>query len=392
MRSQSKDVAFHSIALVERMARGLDGGRPSLDPAELKKIRNFILPLFDPWLGSAVHETPLVDALRAAAPDVRIVAVAGGLAQQVFQNHPGLEMVSNTPDPNRHLGLAVRRIREVVQSFRGEPWCALFTAWNCRSRVALAAMLAGNGVRAGFTVAPPLLHLPISFDRDLSQIANNLRIPELLGHSVPDGLEPRVYFSSSDMEHALNLLGGDTSRPIAVLITRTSGGQPKAWPEDRFLAVARHLIAAHDCRILFPGTAADAASLTQLTDLLGHHAQSLAGKTSISQLAAVCAMSDLAISLDTGGVHVARSQALPLVVIAPGWQDSVEWMPVGKPWARILRGPLFSPPPPANYVIEEVTVDDVIAAAEDLLREFSPSPAARAQRVKRSLGTSSLSV
>ena len=270
---------------------------------DLKKIRNFHPAAFRSlgWV-RRFTQTPLVDALRAAAPDVRIVAVAGGLAQQVFKNRSGPgDGVRTHPIRNRHLGLAVRLIREVVQSFRGEPWCALFTPWNCRSRVALAAMLAGNGVRAGFAVAPPLLHLPMSFDRELSQIANNLRIPELLGHSVPDGLEPRVYFSSSDMEHALNLLGGDTSRPIAVLITRTSGGQPKAWPEDRFLAVARHLIAAHDCRILFPGTAADAASLTQLTDLLGHHAQSLAGKTSISQLAAVCAISDLAISLDTGG-------------------------------------------------------------------------------------------
>jgi ADP-heptose:LPS heptosyltransferase len=309
------------------------------------------------------------------------------LAQQVFQNHPGLEMVSNTPDPNRHLGLAVRRMREVVQSFRGEPWCALFTAWNCRSRVALAAMLAGNGVRAGFTVAPPLLHLPISFDRDLSQIANNLRIPELLGHSVPDGLEPRVYFNASDLDHALNLLGPDTERPIVILITRTSGGQPTAWPDDRFLAVAKHLIAAHGCRILFPGTAADAASLSRLTDSLGGDAQSLAGKTSIPQLAAVCAMSDLAVSVDTGGMHVARAQSLPVVVIAPGWQNSVEWMPLEKSWARILKGPWFPPPPPRNYAIEEVTVEDVIAASEDLLREFSPSPAAREQRMKRSVET-----
>jgi len=380
-----KRLGFGGLAAVERMVGMFSGGNPSLDPADLAKTRNFVIPLTHPFLGSAVHETPLIEALRSAVPEANIVAVGSGIATGVYQHHPGLSRLEETPNPNHNFWGAVRRFREIVRSFEGEPWCALFTTWNSRSRVAMAMMLAGNGVRAGYAVAPALAHLALHYDREQSQIANNLRLMGVLGHPVPEGLEPRVYFTQEDLEHARGLLADDAERPLAVLITRTSGGQPTAWPDDRFAAVARHLIERHGCRVLLPGTARDAAQLERLADRIGDSAQSLAGKTSIPQLAAVCALSDVAVAVDTGATHVARAQQLPLAIIAPGWQQSVEWMPLAKPWARILKGPWFLPPPPANYAIEEVTVTEVIGAVEELLGLFPPSSASRRARVERSL-------
>ena len=77
-------------------------------------------------------------------------------------------------------------------------------------------MMAGNGVRAGYAVASSLIHLPLSDDRDRSQIAKNLRLLGLLGHEVPAGLEPRVCFTLPELDHARDLVAGDPNRPIAV--------------------------------------------------------------------------------------------------------------------------------------------------------------------------------
>lgn len=387
MVETGKVLGFRGFAVAERLARGLQRRSPLLDPADLAKIRNFIIPVSHSYLGSAVHETPLIEALRSAIPDANIIVAGSGIAAEVYRHNPGLTRLEAAPNPNSDFWGAVRRFREIVRSFRGEPWCALFTVWNSRSRVALATMLSGNGVRAGYTVAPPLVHLPLSDDHEQSQIAKNLRILGLLERDIALNLEPRVYFTEPDLNQARSLLAGDPERPIAVLITRTSGGQPTRWPDRRFAAVARHLIETHGCRVVLPGTAGDAAQLGRLADCIGEAATSLAGKTSIPQLAAVCALSDVAVAVDTGAMHVARAQGLPLAIIAPGWQNSIEWMPLGKAWARILKGPWFPPPPPANYAIEEISVAEVNAAADELLQLLPASASAREARIRRSLAS-----
>lgn len=385
MPEQLKQLAFRSVGAAERLARRVGGDSVSLQPRDLRAIRNFLLPLFDPWLGTTVHETPVLEALRAAVPDARIVAAVSGLPRQVLEHHPAPDSLVPVPDPNRDFRGAVAGLRGIVNSFRGEPWCALFTSWNSRSRVALATMLSGSGVRAGFGVAPELLHLHLPYDPNLSQKANNLKLPGLLGYPISTGLEPRIYFSQADLEHARTLTGAADTRPSALLITRTSGGQPTAWPDRRFVDVARHLVARWDCRILLPGVDKDGEALTRLAAEIGPAAQSLAGATTIAQLAAICALSDIAVSVDTGAMHVARSQGLPLVIIAPAWQNSIEWMPLDKAWARILKGPWFAPPPPPSYAIEEISVELVIEKAEELLAAFPPSIAGRENRLQRSL-------
>ncbi len=197
-------------------------------------------------------------------------------------------------------------------------------------------------------------------------------------------IEPRIFFTAADLQHAKSLLTGD-AKGTALLVACTSGGHPKNWPEDRLIATAQHLIRTHGLRVLLPGTGSDVASLTQLPARIGPGAHVVAGKTTVSQLAALCAIADIAVTLDTGTLHVARTQTLPMVIIAPAWQPPEEWLPLGKPWAHIQQGPAIAAPPPADYVIHEIATADVIAGADDLLTTLPPSAAAREERIRHSL-------
>lgn len=380
-----KDAVYRGLRASETLVRGIAGRNPHLDRPSLASIRNFLLPQFQASLGCTVHSTPVLEALHNAVPGAHIVGAMTGIALDVFRWHPGLARLEVVPDPTGNLLKTIRELRRIVAGFHGEPYCVVLTGGdeNVRASVALAAMLSGNGVRGGLNVAAPLIHLPVGEDdRTLSVIARNLRLVELLGHPAPGAIEPRVCFSPADLEYARVLAGG--ADPLAVLITRTSGGQPTSWPEDRFVAVARDL-AHRGFRVVLPGTPADVDALEHMAGRIGVSAVSVAGRTTIPQLAALCAIADVAVALDTGGMHVARAQALPLAIIAPAWQDSLEWMPLGKPWARVLRGPPFAPPPPPGYAIQEVTVEQVMAAVDDLLKSYPPSPAARDKRISRGL-------
>lgn len=387
MQEHVKQIAFRGIGAAERIVRGAGTWRVSLDPAKLRLIRNFVVPAFEPFLGAIIHETPLLEALRVAMPDAQIVVAAAPLGAQVLEHNPMVSRLEVVPNPTREFRAGVASLRKIVGSFRGEPWCALFTVWNPRSRLAMAMMLSGSGVRAGYCVAPELLHLPLEYDQSQSQIANNLRLPALVSHKTPELLEPRVYFGPDDLEQALALLSVPENlshSPVAVFVTQTNPGQSKKWRIERFIEAAQWLVRAHGCRIVLVGSSAEAGAVGELRDRIGANCQSLAGQTTIPALAAVLALADVALTLDTGIMHVARAVALPACIIAPAWSPIHEWLPLQNPRYLILKN-LDLPTMPAGYIIDEVSVDEVRGALSNLLQKYPPSTAARESRIERSM-------
>ena len=371
-----------TLGLGERMVRG----PVSLDARALSQLDSFLVLFYDNMaLGVAIHATPLFEALRSAYPGATIVAATQGITAEIIGHNPCIDRIVLTADPYRHPIAAARMLRKVYDST--EPKCIITAAGSSRTRIALLAMSAGKAVRAGYTLAPGLYHLPASVAFGTSSLIDRtLHALDSLG--VPfQTREPRIYFSQSALERARGLLGGEggSFRPRAILITRTSDKQPTQWLEERFVKVARHLIERHGFRIVLTGTKSDGPHLEALRDHIGEQTLSLAGMTTISEMAAVCTQVDLAVTLDTGGLHVARTQMLPSVVIAPAWQSSLEWLPIDQPWARILKGPAFPPPAPQDYRMQEISVEQVIEQTEELLREYPPSTGAREQRVQRSM-------
>jgi ADP-heptose:LPS heptosyltransferase len=349
---------------------------------DLADITNFLLLQYPQALGTSIHATPLIAAIHAAIPGARVSAAASGFALDILRNNPGLERVVATPSPLRELLPAANAIRR-ANVFGRERFAVLLTTGNERSRVILSALLAGSPTRAGFTLVPELAAAHLTFDPRLSQIANNLRILELLGHgpalldqlqSNPSLIEPLVFPSTDDTATAHQLLheqGIDESKPIAVFITQTSPTQRKSWREDRFRAVAETLHRTHNMQIVFAGTASEAAAIESLRSGLSFHTASVAGLTQLLELSALLGLADIALTLDTGPMHLARAMRLPMVIIAPAWSPAVEWLPLNNPRARILKN-LDLPTAPDDYIIDEVTVPEVEQNLNELLTLYPP--------------------
>jgi ADP-heptose:LPS heptosyltransferase len=348
----------------------------------LADIRNFLLLQHPLALGTAIHTTPLIAAIHAAIPDARVSAAASGFALEILRNNPGLETLIATPSPLRELLPAANALRR-ARPFGREHHAVLLTTGNERSRVILSTLLAGSPTRAGFTLLPELTSDHLLFDPRLSQIANNLRILELLGHgpalldqlqSNPALLEPQVFPSEDDTNTAHQLLreqGIDESQPIAVFITQTSATQRKSWREDRFRTVAETLRRTHNMQIVFAGAAAEAPAIDALRSGLSFPTASVAGLTRLLELAALLGLADIALTLDTGPMHLARAMRLPMVIIAPAWSPAIEWLPLNNPRARILKNADLPTPPP-DYIIDEVSVPEVEQNLNELLQLYPP--------------------
>ncbi|MGC1782516.1 MAG: glycosyltransferase family 9 protein [Acidobacteriaceae bacterium] len=374
-----KRAAFRAIARSERALRG--GAHPGAE--RLNEIRNFLLLQYEAPLGSVVHATPLLEALKTAMPDAHIAVAASPMAASALCNSPFLNgRLTATASPFSSLRSAAD-VRGLMRAMPPGPRCVITTIGNQRTRLAMLGLLAGKSVRAGYTLAPEIYDVPLTFTPERGQIEGNLDILRALGYEVAF-CEPRVFFDQLDAEFAtqsMEAIPEEPGAPRIAFVTRNSGGQRNQWSTERFRQVIADL--SHSCGAVpvFLGTAIDAPAIEALRHALPNAGVSLAGKTTIPQLAAVLAQCDLIVSLDTGTFHVARAVGLPGVVIAPAWQDPREWLPVNHIHYRVLRGPSIPAAPP-GYCIEEITAEQVSAAATDLLGHFPPSSAARAARVQ----------
>ena len=332
-------------------------------------------------LGCCVHGTPLYAALKAANPAVKLIIATRSIGADTIRHDPHMDILLETSDPGDSFSTFRRAAHEIrtqlaLQSIA--PDLILQDASSRKGSYAWFTAMLHLAPTAGFANAPQLYDQHLAYDPNLSLIDNNLRLADNAPHR-----EPAVYFTQRDLDHARSLLVGNSTTIAFVL--QGSGGQNTFWHEDRFAEVIRH-VEALGHNIIFLGTAADSANIDRIRSLAGSHGRSLAGQTTIPELAAVLAVTDLLITLDTGTMHVGRAVDVPMVVLGPSWQKPIEWLPLGKPNVRILRGPDRTDVP-ADYRLDEISTAYVIAAVDDLFAQYPPSSTAREVRAAQRLST-----
>lgn len=348
----------------------LEGPR-SVSSNRLHQVSNFIVFQHATALGTVIHATPLFSALRQAVPSARIAAVASGFSLDALKNNPYIDTLIETPSPLKDLKSSVRSLRRQFP-FRNSEFVSLFPSGNERTMVTLQALFSGASTRVGFAVERDLFRVPLAFDPTISQIANNLNIVKALGHT-PTPFEPRIFFTEEDTSAVVELLGRsgvDISLPLAVFVTQTSVTQRKSWRSERFREVAVYLKERYRANIVFIGTAAESSAIDHLRSELPFATTNVAGKTNLAQLTALMNLATVGLTLDTGPLHIGRAAGLPMVIVAPAWSPPIEWLPVNNEQYRILKN-ADMPAAPPDYIIDEVSVAEVLSALDDLLSRFS---------------------
>lgn len=347
-------------------------------------VLEYLLPL-----GCCVHLTPVYEAIKRSRPETPLAVATRGLGLALLRHNPFLDHLIETPDALASPRAAARALQAALKSRALRPGLILTGASDQRTNIAATAMLTSAAKRGGFTIYPDLYQLPLSYDPNLSLIDNNLRLAALAG-APTEHLEPRVFFSSADVDAARSHVRevNPEGRPMVVFVTQNSGGQLTGWHIDRFVQVIRHAHERLGCAVVYVGIEKDREAIEAIRAAAGGVGSSVAGRTSVTQLAALLAMSDAAVSLDTGTMHIGRAMQTPLVVLGPSWQRPLEWLPLGIPWARILRGKdIDRKAIPAGYQLDEIEAAAVIAALEEIFSVCPPSEASREARVARSLST-----
>jgi ADP-heptose:LPS heptosyltransferase len=298
-------------------------------------------------LGDVLMAGPALRALRRAAPRARITllaAPAGAAAAPLLPEvggvlvaSPSWQQLGGGPAPAASETELVDRIAAgrfdaavVLTSFSQSPWPAAY-----------ACLLAGVPVRVGtskefggallthWVPAPPDGLHQVDRMLDLLAAVGVPAVDRRMAVEVPPAAAPAV-------RSALAAAGVPPGSPYVVLLPGASCSA-RRWPAARFGAAAAR-IAADGLVPVVAGTERERPLVETAVAVGGAAVRPLVGALDVPGLAALLAGAAVAVTNNSGGLHLAASVGTPVVAAFAGTEQEEQYAPREVP-AVLLRRP-----------------------------------------------------
>ncbi len=313
LRGQSKKLLTEFLCLV-----GIAIVKPimALRPIDKDAVPRKVLVIRRGGLGDVLMATPLLRSLREHFPSAEICALVSRQAAPGLRSSPWVDQILEVPNSRKEWLPLVRRLGK-------ERFDTAFILHRFFAP-SLLAWMAGIPRRLGFTWKDHGFALTdsISFSATRSQTRQIGQLITLLGK--PAG-EPIMEFPTRDCDvrSARELLaswGFDASRPL-IGIHPGGGETPLAsdparrWHPQRFARLAEMLI-LHDCHqvVVLQGPGDEPFAEEMLRSMSAEPLGRAAGLP-LPVFAALLGQCDLVVVNDTGVMHLAASQRVPVVAL-----------------------------------------------------------------------------
>jgi heptosyltransferase-2 len=317
------------------------------------------------WLGDSLLARPMLFALRRGFPNAHVAAIGPSAVLALLEPdaswnearplEPGAPAPAIPPAPDPAMPGARADLAVLCPPSFSSAW----RAWRagCRRRIGF------RGDARDWLLTDPVRRPP----------RGNLHLSEeylLLAERVG---APRAGFAPLSAaplpaERRQELVGHSGEGGYALLAPGAIYGPAKRWAPDKFIAVGRAL-AARGLAVIACGGGGE-REVCEVVARTVPGARSLAGRTRLDELAALCAAARLVIANDSGLAHLAAAVGAPTVVVF-GSTSSAWTAPLGEHVRVVQRPPVCSPCFQRECSIgyrclEAVTVGAVLGAAETL--------------------------
>jgi len=272
-------------------------------------------------LGDCVLTTPALALLKGHRPDLRIRMVVEPRFAGVFEGHPDIEEIS--PDVGRRMDMVLN-----LHGGSRSMWMTL-----------------QSGAKFG-----------VGFGHHRYSWIYSHKIPraqEILGEERPvhtaEHLASAMFWLGvprKEIPRARLIAGKQPAYLPYVVLHPFASAAPKAWPVQRFVEVAERLQSAGLEPMILAGPADDSSAFSQFQ---------VFRNAPLADVKNLMSGASLFIGNDSGPAHIAAAFGVPVVVLF-GPSNPVTWAP-WRTEARVLT---------SQGSIEQITVDQVMAAAETL--------------------------
>lgn len=346
--------------------------------------------------GDVIHALPTLEALRNLYPHGQIIWLVEEAFVPLIAGHPALDEVWGVPrvrlgqEMGRDQVLRLLRLLRRVRASRFD----LVIDLQGLLKSALWVALARSPRKVGYDRTRELSYLPLTermppYDPEAHAVWRYLNVARHLGTppTLPRfrlGLKPIFPEALIQARVGANLVfargdGRTQGSPLQttyafdnkLAVLHPGARWPsKIWPAAHWAELADRLIREKDLAVVITGSAADRELADQIITRMREQALNLAGRTSLPELAGVMQKARLAITADTGPMHLAAALGTKVVAIfgptSPGRTG-----PFGE-GHRVVRlglscSPCFQRHCPEPRCLLELAPDAVLAAVEKSL-------------------------
>jgi heptosyltransferase-2 len=268
------------------------------------------------WIGDALLAQPLFARLRQRHPDITINAIAPSWTAPVLRRMPEIDAVLDTQFGHGELKLADRWW--LARAMRIRPYDEAIVLPNTL-KSALVPFFANIPVRTGFVgeLRYGLLNRIHRLDeKALPLMAERYaQLAEAPGTPAERPLPPvSLRVDQSNLAAALSQLGLTRAKPVVAFCPGAEYGPSKRWPARYFAELAAKLTARGRAIWLF-GSDKDKEIGEEIVRLSGSAAINLCGKTDLASAIDLLSLAEVAVSNDSGLMHVAAAVGRPVVAL-----------------------------------------------------------------------------
>jgi heptosyltransferase-1 len=325
-------------------------------------------------IGDVVHTLPALSALRKQYPEAHITWVIEEAASDLIQGHPDLDRVIISRR-KRWIGDlrsggggdAWKEMREFFRELRGRRY-DLVIDFHGLFKSAVIVLLSGGRRKLGYDSM-----------QELSGLFYNEKIPEDMSkHAVNRYLDFACYLGADTGAPEFFLPADEANRTRAGDLLKAAGivkkgdfiavspqalWETKLWADEKFARLCEKIVRGLNRPVVFTGS--DATAVERIRALMSVPSVSLAGRTSLRDLACVYRDASLLITTDSGPMHLAAAMDIPVVALF-GPTDPKRTGPYGNGHVILRRempcSPCFAKACDTKRCMREITVDEVYDA------------------------------
>jgi len=346
--------------------------------------------------GDVIHALPTLEALGALYHQGQITWLVEEAYAPLLIGHPALAEVWPVPRVRLGQGMErdkVPRLLRLLRKVRASRFDLVIDLQGLL-KSALWVALSQSPRKVGYDRTRELSYLPLTeriprFDPEAHAVWRYLNVARHLGAppTLPRcrlGLKPIFPAALRASDTGANLVfahpPGRTQGPPpqtnhasnGELVVLHPGARwpTKVWPAASWARLADRLIREKGLAVVITGSAADRELAAQIVAQMREQALNLAGRTSLAELAGIMQQARLAVTADTGPMHLAAALGTKVVAIfgptAPGRTG-----PFG-PGHRVVRlglacSPCFQRHCPEPRCLTGLSPEAVLAAVEKSL-------------------------
>jgi ADP-heptose:LPS heptosyltransferase len=386
--SRAERAALGLLDLPGRAVAAAGRGLGLVTPAPVidsDRLRDVLVLRLD-RIGDVLMSLPALHDLRQALPRARLRLAVGRWSRDAAQSAPVDEVLTWSAPWAGRADEGPDTAAELWRKAGAMKGVDLALDLQGDVRVSLLMWRTGARFRVGYanTGGAYLLTHVLPLDETVSWVVENRRaVAGVVGpSSEPPSTGALSARARSRGEELLTRLGLGGRRPL-VGIHPSGGRLVKQWDVGRWAAVGARLQRDLGAAIVVTGAEADRPLCAALQAELSEPAVDLTGRLDLEEMMGLVSVLDLFLSPDTGPMHMACALGTPSVSVF-GPSDPIRYFSGGdydETRHRVVRGELWCSPcnrirkPPAECsgpalpeCLERVGVDEVYAAAAELLR------------------------